>query len=76
MTKHLKNRMRITITIMPTLNKILEDLSAHSQQSKSRLIERAVEEFLKKKLDEDSKKLSKIKFSDLPNENEWLLLQK
>lgn len=69
-----KNKSRISITIMPSLNLILEKESEFSGISKSELVERAVEAFLKNKLNRDSKILGNIHFEDLPSENEWLML--
>ncbi len=59
---------------MPSLNLILEKESEFSGISKSELVERAIEKFLKNKLDHDSKILGKMVFEDLPSENEWLML--
>jgi metal-responsive CopG/Arc/MetJ family transcriptional regulator len=66
---------RITITIMPSLNETLEKISLNSGVSKSQLVEKAVKEMFKKKLNSDLKKLAKMKFDDLPNEDNWDLIQ-
>jgi metal-responsive CopG/Arc/MetJ family transcriptional regulator len=66
---------RISITIMPSLNETLEKISLNSGISKSQLVEKAIKEMFKKKLNSDLKKLAKMKFDDLPNEDNWDLIQ-
>jgi hypothetical protein len=66
---------RITITIMPSINQTLEKISDQTGISKSMLVEKAVKEMFKKKLSRDLKKLAKLKFDDLPNEETWLQIQ-
>lgn len=68
--------MRISITILPTLNKLLEEISKSEKISKSSLVEKLIEMHLSSKLKSEAKKLAKMKFDDLPTEDEWLLIQK
>ena len=68
-------KMRISITIMPDLNLMLEELSKKSGNSKSNLIETAIQSFFSVQMEKDLKKLAKINFQDLPGEKEWSLIQ-
>ena len=68
-------KMRISITILPDLNLMLEELSKKSGNSKSNLIETAIQSFFSAQMEKDLKKLAKINFQDLPSENDWLLIQ-
>ncbi len=70
----LNTRERISITILPRLNLMLEKESKQTGMSKSELVERAIQSFLKKKLEEDVKFLAQVHYDDLPTENEWLML--
>lgn len=70
-----KTKNRISITIMPSLNDMLEKISEKSGLSKSALVEDAVAQYLQKRLTEDVKALSKMHFDDLPSEDEWLEIQ-
>lgn len=70
-----KVKVRISITINPKLDNMLQEVSQTYGKSKSLLIEEAVKEYLKQKLDKDSKNLAKLKFDDLPSEEEWSVIQ-
>ena len=70
-----QTKLRISITILPMINEMLEKVSKRSGLSKSLLAEKALKEFLKKQMEEDVKTLSKIKFDDLPSEDNWLRIQ-
>ena len=65
----------MSITISEPLVQILEEHAELAQTSKSALVEQAIKKFLKRKLTEESKVLSKMTFNDLPNEDEWVSLQ-
>lgn len=67
-------KMRISVTILPGINKILENVSQKSGTSKSVLVELALKKFLQEELSKDSKALAVMTFDDLPSEDEWLLL--
>lgn len=65
---------RISITLSSNINTMVENMSKLTGTSKSRIVENALEFYLKTKLDEDSKALSKVKFDDLPSEDDWLTI--
>jgi len=73
MAKNIKSR--ISITIIPMINDMLDKVSKRAGISKSMLIEKALKNFLKEQLEADAKALSKLNFDDLPGEDEWLKLQ-
>lgn len=68
-------KTRISITIIPTINVMLEKLSKKTGISKSSLIENALKDYLYKQLENDAKALSKLHFEDLPSEDDWLAIQ-
>lgn len=70
-----RSKIRISITILPFINDMLEKVCKQSGASKSSIIEDAVRIFLQKKLDKDSKALARLRFDDLPTEDEWFLIQ-
>lgn len=70
-----KSKIRISITIIPALDKMLEKVSINSGKSKSSLIEQAISQYFKNKLEKDLEMLSKINFEDLPSEDNWLEIQ-
>lgn len=74
-SKTTKNKVRISVTIIPSLDNMLTKVSQNSGESKSSLIEQALAKYLKNKLKEDVKTLSRINFDDLPSEDEWLSIQ-
>jgi len=69
-----KNKERISITIQPSLNLFLANLSETLGLSKSELVENALKQYLKNRLTYEAKELSKMNFDDLPTEDEWLML--
>lgn len=68
-------KVRISITINPKLDNMLQEVSQTAGKSKSFLIEEAVKAYLQQKLDRDSMELAKLEFDDLPSEDEWSLIQ-
>ncbi len=68
-------KKRISITIVPFLDEKLENMAKRLGKSKSSIIEQAVKSFLKTQLDTDSRALAKLKFADLPSEDEWIAIQ-
>lgn len=66
------NKTRISITINPSTNQMLNNLTQISGISKSSLIEKAIKDLLKEQMSKDAKSLAKMKFDDLPNEDEWM----
>lgn len=75
MTSSSKTKKRISITIIPFVNNMLEIVSKQTGVSKSSLVEKALNEYLKARLDQDSKTLAKMPFDDLPNEDAWTSIQ-
>lgn len=73
MAKNIK--ARISITIVPMVNTMLEKLSEKTGASKSSLVENALKDYLFRQLEEDVKTLSQLQFDDLPSEDDWLILQ-
>lgn len=73
MAKNIKTR--ISITIIPTVNILLEKISKKTGISKSALVENALKDYLQHQLEEDVKALSTMHFDDLPSENDWLSIQ-
>lgn len=62
--------------ILPTaLVDEIKKISNLENITQSSVIKDALEFWLKKRLAEDAKKLSKIKFDDLPTEEEWDIIQ-
>lgn len=69
-----KNKTRISITIQPTLNLFLDQMSVRMGLSKSEVVEDALKRYLKDRLTFEAKELGGMKFDDLPTEDEWLML--
>jgi hypothetical protein len=70
----LTNKVRISVTILPSLNLILEKESENTGTSKSELVENALKKYLKNKLEHDAKILGSLHFDDLPSEHEWFMM--
>lgn len=73
-TNTAKNKARISITIQPTLNLFLDQMSVRMGLSKSEVVENALKRYLKDRLTFEAKELGGMKFDDLPTEDEWLML--
>ncbi len=72
-TRH-RAKMRISVTILPIINKTLENISQKSGINKSVLVEHALRKFFLEELNKDSMALAALTFDDLPSEDEWLTL--
>ena len=72
--KTLQRKTRISVTILPNLNLMIEKESKRLGISKSELVEEAIKKLLKNQLIEDAKKLATLKFKDLPSDEEWASL--
>ena len=70
-----RTKIRISITIIPMVNDMLDKLCKTTGRSKSSLVENALKVYLEKKLEAEAKIISKMKFDDLPTEDEWLSIQ-
>ena len=66
---------RISALLPTVLVTEIKKMSEKNKTTQSNIIKTALKEWLKKKLDQDTKKLSKMKFDDLPSEDEWDLIQ-
>ncbi|MFA6917849.1 MAG: hypothetical protein WC285_03375 [Candidatus Gracilibacteria bacterium] len=66
---------RISALLPITLVEEVKKVSISENKTQSGIIKDALENWLKTKLDRDTKSLSKIKFSDLPSEDEWGIIQ-
>ena len=71
-----KIKTRISITIIPMVNEMLEKICKREGISKSLLVEKALKSFLQQQLEKDAKALAKLKFDDLPSDDAWLALDK
>ncbi len=69
------SKYRISVTIMPEINDLLDFIVSKEKKSKSSIVEMALRIFLEERLEKDAKALSEIKFDDLPTEDDWLLIQ-
>ena len=74
-TKNPHTKLRISVTIIPSVNDMLEMLSERTGLSKSALVEKALKDLLNKQLEDDAKILAKLDAEDLPTEDEWLMIQ-
>ena len=68
------DKKRISITIQPTVHLFLNHTCKMGKLTKSEVIELALNIYFKRQLMREAKALSKMKFDDLPTEDEWLLL--
>ncbi len=75
MSSSSKAKERISITILPFVNHLLDDLCKQSGQSKSTVIENALKQFLNEQLAKDAKALASLEYEDLPSEEDWLSIQ-
>ena len=75
MAKSFISKIRISVTIIPFVNQMLEKVSKRAGLSKSSLVEQALKQFLQQQLAKEAKALAKIHFDDLPSEDEWLSIQ-
>jgi hypothetical protein len=75
MPRSAKAKTRISITIIPMVNVMLEKMSERTGASKSALVENALKDYLEKQLETDAKALAKLRFDDLPTDDEWQEIQ-
>lgn len=68
-------KVRISVTIHPNLDNMLQKSIEKSGSSKSALVEQALTSYFKKSFVKDIKLLAKMKFEDLPSEDDWLEIQ-
>ena len=70
-----QTKSRVSISILSSIVKLLDQLSIKTGKNKSQLVEEALQRFLEDRLDTDTKYLGSLTFDDLPNEDTWLQLQ-
>lgn len=66
---------RISALLPLNLVEEVKKISIEKNITQSSIIKKALESFIINKLDKDTKKLAKIKFTDLPKEEDWDLIQ-
>ncbi len=66
---------RVSALLPTTLVDEVRRYSNSEQVTQSLVIQRALESWVKVKLNRDTKDLAKINFDDLPDENDWLNIQ-
>lgn len=68
-------KTRISVTIVPQLAQVLEEIAKAQQTTKSAVVEQSLRKLAEETLANDAKKLAELEFSDLPSEEEWLQIQ-
>ncbi len=71
----ISQKTRISALLPASLTKELRSVSVNEKITQSSIIESALKEWLRNKLNEDTKQLSKMTFRDLPSEEGWASLQ-
>ncbi len=66
---------RVSALLPTTLVDEVRRYSNSEQVTQSLVIQRALESWVKVKLNQDTKDLAKMNFDDLPDENDWLNIQ-
>jgi metal-responsive CopG/Arc/MetJ family transcriptional regulator len=68
-------KARISVTIMPDLARLLEEIAELENVSKSEIVERSLKEMMDDRMAKDARALAAMTFDDLPSEDEWLQIQ-
>lgn len=68
-------KQNLSLSLSKDLIEQIDSLKNKLWLSRSEVTEKLLKESIDKQLMEDAKKLSTIKFDDLPNEEEWIVLQ-
>jgi len=66
---------KMSISLPQKLVEEIERISEENNTTKSFVIKKALNDMLSNKLENDLKDLSKMKFDDLPSEEDWLIIQ-
>jgi len=74
MNTETKNK-RISALLPSFLVDEVKRSSEIEDSTQSEIIKKALEEWFNKRLAEDAREIAKIKFNDLPTEDEWLMIQ-
>lgn len=72
---HAQNKLRISVTLLPSINALLEQIAENTGRSKSAIVEDALKKYMEYRLEEDAKKIAQIQFDDIPTEEQWIELQ-
>ncbi len=67
-------RERISATLPAYLVKEMRDVAKLEDKPQSAVLEQALTDWFKARLDADTKYLGTLTFPDLPTEDEWLML--
>lgn len=67
--------VKLSISLPKKLAEEIKRISDEKNVSKSFVVKKALDDMMLKKMEEDFKELSKMKFDDLPTEEEWLIIQ-
>lgn len=70
-----QKKQRISALLPSDILVELRKMADATQVSLNALFQRAVEDWLQKKLQKDAEDLSKLTFDDLPTEDEWHSIQ-
>jgi len=68
-------KSRISVTIIPQLAQLIDELAKAQKISKSAVVEKALRALYEARLAEDAEKIASITFDDLPTEDEWAQIQ-
>lgn len=68
-------KTRMSFILSTSIAKEVKKYSKILSRPQSSIVENAIQIWLERLLDNDTKELSTINFDDLPNENEWALIQ-
>ena len=70
-----QQKARMSIILPSKLVEEVKNFSVNNDVPQSFVIEKALASWLKEKLEKDTKELAKIKFDDLPSEEDWTSIQ-
>lgn len=68
-------KTRISAVLPPRLSVELKRAATLKNVPQSRILEEALKLWLEQRLNEETKELSKLRFDDLPTEEDWLAIQ-
>lgn len=71
---HTQNKFKISVTLLPSINAMLDQFAGNMNISKSSIVEAALKNYIDQRLEDEAKELAKITCEDLPSEDEWLSL--
>lgn len=65
----------MSVSLPQKLVEEIERISEENSTTKSFVVKKALNDMFSKKLENDLNDLSKMKFDDLPSEEDWLIIQ-